>query len=41
MDGMDLVCGNIRQVGRQLAGENWPLARLAAVWFAKIIFTPV
>ena len=37
--GMDRVCGNLRQVGRQLDYEIWPLASLAAVWFAKIVFT--
>jgi hypothetical protein len=26
---MDLVCGNIREIGRQLVRQSWPLARLA------------
>jgi len=41
MAGMDLVCGNIRQVGRQLACEIRPLALLASVWFTEMMFTAV
>jgi hypothetical protein len=35
--GMDLVFGKLRQARRQLGCEDWPLARLGAVWVAKII----
>ena len=35
--GMGLVCRKLRQARRRLDCEIWPLARLAAVWVAKII----
>jgi hypothetical protein len=39
MAGMGLVCGKLRQMGRQLVCENWPRARVAPDGVAKIIFS--
>jgi hypothetical protein len=37
--GMDLVRGELCQMGRQSVCENWPRAGLAPDWIAKIIFS--